>query len=74
MTDEATSRPARCGCASCRIRNFMGPIMLITIGVIFLIGQYTSYDFSYLWPILLIVPGVLMVAQALAPRANHAGR
>jgi hypothetical protein len=52
----------------------MGPIMLITIGVIFLIGEYTRYDFGYLWPILLIVPGIVMVAQALASKEGHVER
>lgn len=61
----------RCHCPACRLRGLMGPIMLITVGVIFLIGEYTRYDFGYLWPLLLIVPGVVMVAQALASKEGH---
>jgi Domain of unknown function (DUF5668) len=64
----------RCKCPGCRMRGLMGPIMLITIGVIFLVGEYTRYDFGYLWPILLIVPGIVMVAQALASKEGHVDR
>jgi len=70
----ADSENPRCTCTSCRLRSMMGPIMLITIGVIFLVGEYTRYDFGYLWPILLIVPGVIMVVQAFASKEGHTGR
>lgn len=63
----------RCGCAYCRIRGLMGPLILITIGVLFLIGEYSRYSFGDLWPILLIVIGVVLVLQALASREGHAG-
>jgi hypothetical protein len=52
----------------------MGPIVLITIGVIFLFGEYTRYSFGELWPLLLIVPGIVMLAQSLASKDGHAGR
>jgi hypothetical protein len=64
----------RCRCASCRMRGLMGPVVLITVGVIFLIGEYTRYDFGYLWPLLLIVPGIVMVVQALASKQGHVER
>jgi len=62
-----------CGCAHCRIRGLMGPLILITIGVLFLIGEYSRYSFGDLWPILLIVIGVVLVLQALASKEGHAG-
>lgn len=64
----------RCTCASCRMRGLMGPLMLITVGLIFLIGEYSRYDFGFLWPLLLIVPGIVMVAQALASKQGHIER
>ncbi|HTV59136.1 MAG TPA: DUF5668 domain-containing protein [Verrucomicrobiae bacterium] len=64
----------RCSCASCRMRGLMGPLMLITVGLIFLIGEYSRFDFGYLWPLLLIVPGIIMVAQALASKQGHIER
>lgn len=51
----------------------MGPIMLITVGVLFLIGQYSRYSFGDLWPILLIVIGFVLVAQEFASREGHIG-
>jgi len=68
----ASIRP-RCPCANCRVRGLIGPVMLITIGVIFLVGEYTRYGFGELWPVLLIVGGVLAVCQSMASREGHTG-
>ena len=62
---------ARCDCAHCRVRCLMGPLMLITVGAIFLIGQYTRYNFGDLWPILLIVAGIVVLAQSFASKEGH---
>ncbi|MGB0034879.1 MAG: DUF5668 domain-containing protein [Candidatus Acidiferrales bacterium] len=70
MADE---RKAKCGCAHCRVRGLMGPIMLITVGVIFLFHEYTRYGMGELWPLLLIVPGIVMVAQSFASKEGHIG-
>lgn len=51
----------------------MGPIVLITIGALFLAGQYSRYGFFDLWPILLIVIGAVLVVQALMSREGHIG-
>lgn len=66
-----TGRPV-CHCAYCRIHALFGPIMIICVGAVFLVAQY-SYRFSFgdLWPVLLIVAGILKVAEALAPREGH---
>ncbi|MGA3293974.1 MAG: DUF5668 domain-containing protein [Candidatus Acidiferrales bacterium] len=68
MADEMKPR---CSCARCRVRGLMGPVMLITIGAIFLVGEYTHYDMGQLWPILLIVAGVVLFAQSVASSAGH---
>jgi hypothetical protein len=47
--------------------------MIITVGILFLFVQYSRYSIFDLWPILLIVLGVLLVAQALAPKQGHIG-
>jgi hypothetical protein len=62
-----------CNCARCRIRGLMGPLMLITLGVIFLLGRFTSYGFIRLWPLILIVAGVLLWLQSTASGAGHTG-
>jgi hypothetical protein len=68
------SQPVRpvCRCAYCRIHSLFGPIMIITVGVLFLIAQYSNrYGFGELWPFLLIVAGIMKVAESLAPREGH---
>jgi hypothetical protein len=62
-----------CPCARCRIHALMGPIILITIGVIFLLGRFTHYGFSRLWPVILLVAGVVLLAESSASRAGHNG-
>ncbi|MGH9700064.1 MAG: LiaI-LiaF-like domain-containing protein [Candidatus Acidiferrales bacterium] len=52
----------------------MGPAMLITVGVIFLLAEYSRFDFRDLWPFLLIVAGLILVAQSMASKEGHAGR
>jgi hypothetical protein len=70
MADEIRTR---CTCANCRIRGLLGPVMLITVGVLFLLRQYTHYSIGELWPVLLIVAGIVLVAQAMASREGHVG-
>jgi Domain of unknown function (DUF5668) len=69
----ANEQKNNCQCAGCRIRGLIGPIILITIGILFLVGQYSRYGFWELWPILLIVIGVVLVAQSLVSRSGHVG-
>jgi hypothetical protein len=62
-----------CRCGQCKVRGLMGPVVLITIGVLFLTGQYSRYGFFDLWPIILIVIGAVLVAQAMVSREGHVG-
>jgi len=68
---DATSR--RCTCMYCRVRGLMGPVVLITVGVLFLLGEYTRFGFGDLWPVLLIVIGVVSLCQSMASRDGHIG-
>ena len=63
----------KCTCARCRARGLMGPLMLIAIGTIFLLGRFTSVGFIKLWPLLLIIAGIVIWLQAAASRAGHTG-
>jgi hypothetical protein len=63
----------RCSCARCRIHALMGPIILITIGVIFLLGRFTHYGFIRLWPVILLVAGVVLLAESSASGSGHTG-
>jgi len=51
----------------------MGPAILITLGVLFLLHQMHGgrFDFDNTWPMLLVVIGVLLLASSLASRDGH---
>lgn len=71
MTEQA---PTRCSCPRCRVRSVMGPVILITIGVIFLLGQYHHhFPIIRYWPIILIVIGVVKVLESVASTEGHLG-
>jgi len=59
----------RCNCGRCRMAGMMGPAVLVTLGILFLLQQ--SYDMSFQWPILLIVIGIVKILQYSAPMENH---
>lgn len=41
------------------MRAITGPVILITVGVLFTIDRFTTFSFGQTWPILLIVIGLL---------------
>lgn len=44
------------------VQAVRGPLILITIGVLFAFDRFTEFRFSQTWPVLLIVVGVLRLA------------
>lgn len=66
-----------CPCPRCRAHGFMGPAVLITIGVLFLLDQMVHIywmEFGRTWPALLIVIGLIMFLQHNAPATGHVPR
>ena len=66
-----------CACPRCRAHGFMGPAVLITIGVMFLLDQVTHVywmEFGRTWPALLIVIGLVKFLQHNAPATGHVPR
>ncbi len=53
-------------------RNLIGPVALITAGVLFLLDEFTQYDWGRTWPILLIAIGLALVAGRSMPAATVA--
>ncbi len=49
--------------ASPVFRLIRGPIMLILLGTLFAMEQFTSYGFSRTWPVLIIAFGVLKLLE-----------
>jgi hypothetical protein len=53
----------------------MGPVVLITLGALFLVGKMNfRFDFGDLWPILLVVIGLVKLAEAMASTEGHVGK
>jgi hypothetical protein len=63
----------RCACRRCTIRSLMGPAIIITVGVLFLLGQLRGDDFSIAntYPVILIVMGAISLAAAAVPAEGH---
>ena len=55
------------------VRAVRGPIMLIAIGVLFALGQFTSYGFHLTWPVLLILLGVLKLLERASGGQGQSG-
>jgi LiaI-LiaF-like transmembrane region len=51
----------------------MGPAIIITVGVLFLLDQMSGGNFSFgnTYPVILIVIGVISLAAAAAPKEGH---
>ncbi len=45
--------------SQCLMRAITGPVILITVGVLFTIDRFTEFHFAQTWPVLLIVIGIL---------------
>lgn len=66
-----------CSCGRCRAHGFMGPAILITIGVLFLLDQMGHahwMNFGFTWPALLIVIGLISLLEHSASIAGHIPR
>jgi hypothetical protein len=49
----------------------MGPAVLVTLGVLFLLANRPEYPFERTWPILLIVIGAIKVVRYVLPDKGH---
>ncbi len=63
----------RCRCARCTIRALVGPAVVVTVGVLFLLQQARGgyFDFGNTYPVILVVIGAILLASALAPMEGH---
>lgn len=58
-----------CHCERCSRGPLLGGAVLLTLGALFLLREFT--DIGFQWPILLIVIGVVMVWQHAASTEGH---
>lgn len=63
----------RCNCRRCMIRSLMGPAVIITVGILFLLDQVRGgyLSFGNTFPVILIVIGAISLASNLAPADGH---
>ena len=63
----------RCNCRRCTARSLMGPAIVITIGLLFLLSEMRGgyLDFGNTWPIILLVIGALQLVSALSSTEGH---
>lgn len=49
----------------------MGPVVLITLGILFLLADVSGYPFWRTWPVLLIVIGAIKLVGYVTPDSGH---
>lgn len=60
-------------CPACRHHGLTGPVVLITIGVLFFLQMTTpAWRFDQTWPILLIAIGAVKLFERSLPHRGHA--
>ena len=62
-----------CHCMRCQTSCLMGPAVLLTLGVLFLLDGFLGIDFSRTWPALLIVIGGVKFLQISGSTEGHVG-
>ena len=60
-----------CQCDRCKSRGLMGPAMMMTAGVLWLLDEMGHLDWGHSWPVFLIVIGLLKVWQGNASMNGH---
>jgi len=51
------------------LRSIRGPVMLVTLGTLFLIDHAGGVSFIRTWPVLLIVVGLLRLGEYLGTKS-----
>ena len=64
-------RNRSCCCARCRVRTAMGPAIMITVGVLFLLQTMDVIGFHYTWPVILIIIGAVQIVAHSASTEGH---
>jgi|ERR1700675_685073 len=63
----------RCTCQRCTIRGLMGPVIVVTVGVLFLLAEMRGgyFEFHNTWPVILVVIGLISLASSFASSESH---
>jgi hypothetical protein len=49
------------------LRAIKGPVLMITVGVLFALDNFTPFSFNRTWPVLLVVAGILSLGRSASP-------
>ena len=52
------------------LRSIRGPVMLVTLGMLFMIDHAGGTSFHRTWPVLLIVLGVMWLGEYMGSKAT----
>jgi hypothetical protein len=61
----------RCYCEKCRTRRLMGPAVLVTVGLVFLLDSAGAISAGKTWPAIILVIGIVKLLQNNASSAQH---
>jgi Domain of unknown function (DUF5668)/B-box zinc finger len=62
-----------CTCGRCSTRYLMGPAMVLTTGILFLLQSIDIAQIDRTWPAWILVVGVVKLVQSSASSAGHIG-
>jgi hypothetical protein len=68
------TRNRNCPCVRCRTHGLMGPAILITLGVLFLLENYGIIPFDRSFPVLLLVIGCMLLISRTGSMEGHIER
>jgi hypothetical protein len=60
-----------CYCERCRSQHIMGPVILFTFGILFLLDSVSSLSIWRTWPLILLVVGGIKLLQSNASTQGH---
>ncbi len=63
----------RCGCGRCSTRSLMGPAMVLTTGILFMLHTMNIANIDRTWPAWILVVGIVKLLQSSASSAGHVG-
>ena len=61
----------RCYCERCRTRGLIWPAILVTVGVLSLLEDFTRFGWDRTWPLVILVIGVVMLLRSNASWEGH---
>lgn len=62
-----------CTCGRCSTRWLMGPAMVLTTGILFMLHTMDVADLGRTWPAWILVVGIVKLLQSSASAAGHVG-